>query len=283
VVGSGILSAVGGTATGKELYDALYPGGACSLTGATGGDYLTYYNRPGTHGALGVVSSSATSACGSTYAGVPTLAGTNAFLGPNSHAATETFTGVGGINITTTTAATSGGNVNSSPFSIQGNCWNGSASAACGLKFVATPATGTNPLVTMNVTSTNTGDAMYWYWGTTANPVQIAFYKSPWFYNVAGTYPWKYSFTGTASRNVFIPDGDSATAMATSFTTTSGTSDNVTITGMTSSGHCELEPTNASAATNLATTYVSAKASNQITVTHAATANMNYDVLCTSN
>jgi hypothetical protein len=135
----------------------------------------------------------------------------------------------------------------------------------------------------MNVTSTNTGDAMYWYWGTTANPVQIAYFKPPWFYNVAGTYYWKYSFTGTAARNVFIPDGDSATAMATSFTTTSGTSDNVTITGMTSSGHCELEPTNASAATNLATTYVSAKASNQITVTHAATANMNYDVLCTSN
>jgi hypothetical protein len=51
---------------------------------------------------------------------------------------------------------------------------------------------------------------------------------------------------------------------------------------MASSGHCQLTATNASAATNLATTYISAKTSNQITVAHAATAAMTYDVVCTA-
>ena len=74
-----------------------------------------------------------------------------------------------------------------------------------------------------------------------------------------------------------------ATVMPASLTTTAATSDNVTIQGMTSSGHCSVTPTNASAATNLATTYVSAKTTNQITVTHTATASMNYDILCTPN
>ena len=65
-----------------------------------------------------------------------------------------------------------------------------------------------------------------------------------------------------------------------SLTTTSATSDTVTVTGMSASGHCMLTATNASAATNIATTYVSAKTTNQITVTHVATASMTYDVLC---
>jgi hypothetical protein len=51
---------------------------------------------------------------------------------------------------------------------------------------------------------------------------------------------------------------------------------------MTSSGHCSLTATNATAATNIATTYISAKVANQITVTHTATASMTYDVICTA-
>ncbi|SRR6266481_271202 len=66
-----------------------------------------------------------------------------------------------------------------------------------------------------------------------------------------------------------------------SLTTTSGTSYNVTVTGMTASGHCSLTTTNASAVTNSATTYISAKTTNQITVIHMATVNMNYNILCT--
>ena len=73
-----------------------------------------------------------------------------------------------------------------------------------------------------------------------------------------------------------------APPLAATLVTTAATTNTVTVTGMTSSGHCALEPTNAAAATNIATTYVSAKTTNQITVTHVATASMNYDVLCTA-
>jgi hypothetical protein len=89
--------------------------------------------------------------------------------------------------------------------------------------------------------------------------------------------------TLTANRTFATPDGASYSVMPGSLTTTSATSDAVTMQGMTSGGHCSLTATNLSAATNLATTYVSAKTTNQITVTHAATAGMTYDVLCTSN
>jgi hypothetical protein len=71
--------------------------------------------------------------------------------------------------------------------------------------------------------------------------------------------------------------------MVAALVTTAAATDNVTIQGMASGGHCTLTPTNAAAATNIATTYISAKAANQITVSHAATANMNYDIACTSN
>jgi hypothetical protein len=76
--------------------------------------------------------------------------------------------------------------------------------------------------------------------------------------------------------------GVSIVPITASLTTTSAGSDTVALTGMASSGHCQLTATNASAATNLATTYISAKTSNQITVAHAATAAMTYDVVCTA-
>lgn len=71
--------------------------------------------------------------------------------------------------------------------------------------------------------------------------------------------------------------------LVTSLSTAAATTDNVSITGATSSSHCTLSPTNASAATNIATTYISAKTTNQITVTHTATSGMTYDIHCTPN
>lgn len=68
-----------------------------------------------------------------------------------------------------------------------------------------------------------------------------------------------------------------------SLTTTAATTDNVTIGGMVSGGHCSLAPTNASAATNIATTYISARTTNQITITHTATSGMTYIGTCTPN
>lgn len=66
-----------------------------------------------------------------------------------------------------------------------------------------------------------------------------------------------------------------------SLTTTAATSDNVAITGMTSSGHCSLTPTNATAIGLATLPYISAKTTNQITVTHAVTASATFDILCT--
>jgi hypothetical protein len=77
-----------------------------------------------------------------------------------------------------------------------------------------------------------------------------------------------------------IQDGGGLYAAA--LTTTAAASDNVTVTGMAAGGHCQLTPTNATGATNLATTYVSAKTTNQITVTHTATSGMTFDILCTT-
>ena len=68
-----------------------------------------------------------------------------------------------------------------------------------------------------------------------------------------------------------------------SLTTTASASDNVTVPQATVSSHCSLAATNASAATNIATTYISAKNTNQVTVSHAATASMTYDIICTPN
>jgi hypothetical protein len=68
----------------------------------------------------------------------------------------------------------------------------------------------------------------------------------------------------------------------TSLTTTAASSDSVTLGPVSSSSHCLLYPTNASAATNIATTYVSAKTTGALTVNHNATAGMTLDVVCSA-
>jgi hypothetical protein len=68
-----------------------------------------------------------------------------------------------------------------------------------------------------------------------------------------------------------------------SFTTTAATTDDVTLRGMTSEGHCSLQPTNPQAAQGITSVFISAKTTNQITVTHAAIAGSTFDVFCTPN
>lgn len=80
-----------------------------------------------------------------------------------------------------------------------------------------------------------------------------------------------------------ISDSRTLAQLPAALTTTAATSDNVSITGVTSSSHCFFSATNATAATNIATTYISAKTTNQITVTHAAISGMTYDIICTVN
>jgi hypothetical protein len=92
--------------------------------------------------------------------------------------------------------------------------------------------------------------------------------------------------TGGTRNTLTLPATVSGTVLvglSTSFTTTAATTDNVTVTGMTSSGHCQLQATNSGAAGGIASVYVSAKTTNQITVTHTATSGWIFDVLCTPN
>jgi hypothetical protein len=72
-------------------------------------------------------------------------------------------------------------------------------------------------------------------------------------------------------------------ASVASLKTAAGISDIVKVPGATPFSHCSLTATNASAAANIVTTYISAKEANQITVRHAPISGMSYDVVCTSN
>jgi hypothetical protein len=87
-------------------------------------------------------------------------------------------------------------------------------------------------------------------------------------------------FPGTVAAGAFVGDN---VPIVTSFTTTASTTDKISVKGMTDYGHCELTPTNAGAAAGIASVYVSSKAANQITVTHAPSAGWSFDVACTPN
>jgi hypothetical protein len=115
-------------------------------------------------------------------------------------------------------------------------------------------------------------------------PGKVATQKLIFGSSTAG-YPGTSTFSGnfTGTRTINLPDGNGSIPLVASFTSTPATSDNLAIQGMTSSGHCQLTPTNSSAAANFTTTYVSAKTTNQITITHTAMSGMTYDVSCTAN
>lgn len=74
-----------------------------------------------------------------------------------------------------------------------------------------------------------------------------------------------------------------ASALTGTLTTTGATTDSLTLTGMTASGHCGMAAASASAATNIATSWISTFASNSITLTHTATAGMVYTFVCSPN
>jgi hypothetical protein len=109
-----------------------------------------------------------------------------------------------------------------------------------------------------------------------------AFFKTANIYNSARTFVAQLVFSGTSNRSIILPDGASTTSMPWSLTTTSATSDIVTLPGMTISGHCSIASGNSSAAANIGATYYTT-GTNQITITHATTASMIYTGSCTNN
>jgi hypothetical protein len=107
-------------------------------------------------------------------------------------------------------------------------------------------------------------------------------------YETSGGSPAYYYYSGTpTSTPVTYITGGNGSQVALSGTVAPSavvpaTTNNVTLTGMTPAGHCAaLNPDNSTAAANPA--YVSAKTTNQITITNAAVSGMSFDGICTSN
>jgi hypothetical protein len=68
-----------------------------------------------------------------------------------------------------------------------------------------------------------------------------------------------------------------------SFTTTAMTSEVVTVTGMTSSGHCTVTPTSSAAAGGIASVFLDTYTTNAVTIHHTATSGWTFNLLCTPN
>jgi hypothetical protein len=85
------------------------------------------------------------------------------------------------------------------------------------------------------------------------------------------------------SNDRLLWNGNQSPVASSSFTTNAATTQDVRVMGMTSSGHCTISPTDATAAADSSGTYISAKTVNQITVAHPARAGRTWDVLCTPN
>lgn len=97
--------------------------------------------------------------------------------------------------------------------------------------------------------------------------------------------PLNYMVTETISSpnngSVVIPNIGVNGVIVGSLTTTSASSDVFSATGIVSTSHVSLTPTNSAAATMIASTYVSAKSTGSITISHTGTAGATFDVLVT--
>lgn len=90
-----------------------------------------------------------------------------------------------------------------------------------------------------------------------------------------------YSGTSMTINAAPVMTGLGQGDLKATLTTTAAASDIVPITGVSATSNCTFSAANASAATNIATSFVSAVAANQVTLSHAATASMIYNIQCT--
>jgi hypothetical protein len=206
----------------------------------------------------------------------------------------------GDLEVETALPATASNNFNAPLIALTSSCWNGSTTAIDRWQFQNVLGSGANPASSLQFAFTP--------YGCTAIPqVQVAdgvgsgmllSTTAPGIsprirhdaddnvvidtggagaslnLNTDNNKPVKLGMGGTAGANIPI---------LSSLTTTSGTSTNLSMSGVTSSSHCSVTATNAAAGANIGATFISSKAVDQITVTHAPVASMTYDVLCTPN
>jgi hypothetical protein len=107
--------------------------------------------------------------------------------------------------------------------------------------------------------------------------------------NVYGNYDYYIPLNYSVTETISSPNGAVLTVvnvvqngpLAASLTTTGNATDVVVLSGILSTSHVSLQPTNASAATMLTSTYVSAKTAGSITVTHPTTSGATFDIIIT--
>jgi hypothetical protein len=145
------------------------------------------------------------------------------------------------------------------------------------------------PLATITVSQTGSGAAATVY----SDPaLSISIPNGVVTADLGGNYDYYLPLNYPVTETISSPSATSGPVtiqnivvygpIVASFTTTSASSDMISIPGATSTGHVMLQPTNASAASMLASTYVSVKANGSITVAHPTTSGATFDVLLTT-
>jgi hypothetical protein len=268
-----------------------------------GGGGVRLATAPGTvFSGLGIITNifgSMTDSIGGTFAlMLPYLAGTT-FSGVSASAQwyTNQF---GDLGVYATLPATASNNFNSPSVSLKSSCWNGSTTGADEWKFQNVQKPGPNSSSVLQFAFTP--------WRCTSVPefqvadgvgngillstsapgvsprirhdaddnlvIDTGGASASLYLNTDNNKPVRLGTGGTAGANIPV---------LASLTTAIGTTTNVSMPGVTGSSHCSLTATNASAAAYLGSTFISAKAADQITITHAPVAGLTYDVLCTPN
>jgi hypothetical protein len=162
----------------------------------------------------------------------------------------------------------------------------GSVGGAQGIAVGTANLSGGTLAVTIPATVYNSG----YQWAATAT----SFTANPVYAAAAVSNVVTFHGTGTDAFSFIIfpifqlsrgprperPGTGAAAVILARLTSSSRSSDVVTMEGVTAEAHCSLTATNSRAASNIASAYIR-KSANEVTVSHARIAGMTYDIMCT--
>lgn len=177
--------------------------------------------------------------------------------------------------------ATSGSNKASTLVSLCPSIWNGSTpdGTHCGTISTFASASGSTSGNVMQFRSSantpaNTGDQYFWLVGPTQHGDKFDSAALGSTFDINWLAP---TMTTNIARPTQVNSGFPITAV---LTTTAATTDSVTLNGMIASGHCQAPSATNSSAAAATVAWISGKTTNQVTVTHAVTSGMTYDIVC---
>jgi lysophospholipase L1-like esterase len=120
---------------------------------------------------------------------------------------------------------------------------------------------------------TATAGQLFGYYGASSGPSYSQTDTSnPYFLYYLGAPPTSATWTTAASTQgtIFLQ------------ATIAGAGNSVSMPGMTSTGHCNLSPTNTSAAANFNVTYIASKSANTVSMATTGPNGMTFDLVCTT-